>query len=93
MIVEEDDYQGLVNVSKKDHFVLQFWRKALIQIYEERGNVSAGEVGKFVGQSRTTAKKYLDKLIAAKCVDYTEKPHINGIVARYYFPVKANPNG
>jgi len=83
-----DDYQELTSVSTKEWFVLEFWRKQLIAVYKEKGEVSAGEFAKAIGQSRTTAKKYLDKLVRVKCAGYVERPHINGIVARYYAPVK-----
>lgn len=87
--MEETDYQGLTAVSTKELHVLDFWRKALIRLYKEKGEVSAGEVGKSVGQARSTAKKYLDRLKAEKCVDYIERPANNGILSKYYFPVKS----
>lgn len=86
------DYQELIDVSTKDRFVLEFWRKALIQLYKERGAVSAGQLAKFTGQSRNTAKKYLDRLVGEKCVGFEEVPWTTGILMKNYYPLKANPN-
>lgn len=90
--MEETDYQGLTDVSTKELHVLDFWRKHLIALYKERGAVSAGELGRKVGQARSTAKKYLDRLVSEKCVDFENRPANNGVMSRYYFPVKANPS-
>lgn len=90
MMMEETDYQELTNMSTKDRFVLEFWRKALITLYKERGEVSAGEVGRFVGQARSTAKKYMDRLVSEKCLYVVERPARNGVMSFYYGPIKAN---
>lgn len=87
--MEEIDYQELTNMSTKEYHVLNFWRAALIACYKEKGAVSAGQVGKWVGQSRTTAKKYLDKLVAEQCAAYEEVPYNSGVMMKNYYPVKA----
>lgn len=84
----ENDYQELSNVSTKDRFVLNFWRGALIACYKEKGAVTAGQLGKWVGQSRTTARKYLDRLVAEKCVGFEECVWVNGLAYKNYYPLK-----
>jgi response regulator of citrate/malate metabolism len=90
--MEVSDYQELTVMSTKERFVLEFWRKALITLYKERGDVSAGEVGRFVGQARSTAKKYLDRLVSEKCVSVKQGPAKNGVIGNYYAPIKSNPS-
>ena len=75
-------------MSTKELHVLKFWHRALIEIYKKRGVVTAGQLGKSVGQSRTTAKKYLERLVAEKCVWYEDVPWTNGVMSRHYGPVK-----
>lgn len=90
--MEDFNYRELPDMSTKDRFVLEFWRKALIQIYKEKGEVSAGEVGRFVGQARSTAKKYLDRLVVEKCVATREVPYNSKVNMNVYAPIKANPS-
>lgn len=82
------DCQGMADMSTKELYVLNFWRRALIECYKNKGAVSAGTLGKWVGQSRTTAKKYLDRLVVEKCVGYEETVWINGVMSKVYFPLK-----
>lgn len=89
--MEENDYQELANVSTKERFVLNFWRAALIEVYRKQGAVTAGQLAKHVGQSRTTARKYLDRLVGEKCVGFEECTWTNGLTYKNYYPLKANP--
>ena len=75
-------------MSKKELHVLKFWHAALIRVYKAQGKATAGQVGQEVGQSRKTAKKYLDRLIAEKCVETIQAPWQNGVMATFYSPVK-----
>jgi len=77
-------------MSTKELHILNFWRRALIELYKKRGVVTAGQLGKHVGQSRTTAKKYLDRLVGEGCVGFEEVPWKNGVMSRNYGPVKAD---
>lgn len=88
MMIPEDDYQELTGMSTKEFHVLSFWRKALIECYTQRGACSAGEVGRYVGQSRTTAKKYLDRLVGEKIAWFEEVPWKNGVMSKIYGPTK-----
>lgn len=87
--MEEFDCKELLNMSTKEYHVLEFWRKALIKCFKERGPVSAGQVAKSIGQSRTTGKKYLDKLVAAKCAATKKELYKTGVEATHYYPVMA----
>jgi response regulator of citrate/malate metabolism len=87
--MSEDDYQEITNMSTKDRFVLNFWRAALISCYKENGAVTAGQLAKWVGQSRTTARKYLDRLVEEKCVGFEKCVWTNGLEYKNYYPIKA----
>jgi predicted ArsR family transcriptional regulator len=75
-------------VSTKTLHILKFWRKALIAVCKGKAAATAGEVGKSVGQSRNTAKKYLDLLVKEGVVDVFDGVHINGVITKNYFPIK-----
>lgn len=75
-------------MSTKQHHLLKFWHKALISVCKERGTASAGEVAKYVGQSRNTAKKYLDLLVVGQVVATEKTYHNNGIEMTCYFPIR-----
>jgi len=75
-------------MSTKELFVLKFWHKALIEIYKKEGVVTAGRLARYVGQSRGTAKKYLDQLVGQKVVWFEDVPWKNGVMSRNYGPVK-----
>lgn len=75
-------------MSTKELHVLKFWQAALIRVFKKQGAATAGQVGKEVGQSRKTAKKYLDRLIAEDVVEGKEKPWQNGVMATFYAPIQ-----
>jgi DNA-binding MarR family transcriptional regulator len=86
--MEETDYRELTNMSTKDFHVLNFWRAALIACYKEHGAVSAGQVARHVGQARSTAKKYLDRLVSEKCAGFEEVPYNTSVMMKNYWPTK-----
>lgn len=75
-------------MSIKELHVLKFWQSALIRLFKTQGKATAGEVGRSVGQSRKTAKKYLDRLCAEKVVEQKAGPWKNGVMATFYEPIK-----
>jgi len=75
-------------MSTKELHVLQFWLRATKKCFIDNGAVSAGQVGKYVGQSRTTAKKYLDRLVFEGALWVIEEPARNGVMGKVYGPTK-----
>lgn len=75
-------------MSTKKLHILKFWRKALIAITKDTPTASAGEVGKSVGQSRNTAKKYLTMLVQEGVVGWQEHEYKNGMPMIRYYPIK-----
>lgn len=75
-------------MSTKQHHLLKFWHKALIAVCKQKGSATAGEVAKYVGQSRNTAKKYLDLLVIGQVVCVEKGTHHNGIETTNYFPIR-----
>lgn len=75
-------------MSTKQFHVLRFWRKALREVCKDKGTATAGQVAKYVGQSRTTAKKYLDILVSEGAAWIEEGTHINGIKTQNYAPTR-----
>ena len=57
-------------MSTKKRSMLDFWFRALWSANQKENNhVSAAKVGEVVGQSRNTAKKYLEEMIAEDAVE------------------------
>lgn len=83
-----DDYQELTTMSTKEFHALSFWRKLLIECCKDQGSVTAGQVAKAAGQSRNTAKKYLNRLVAEKCAATEPITWHNGIEATLYYPLR-----
>ena len=75
-------------MSTKELHVLKFWQAALIRVFKKQGKATAGQVGREVGQSRKTAKKYLDRLIAEEVVEGVQAPWQNGVMTTFYSPVR-----
>jgi len=73
-------------MSTKELHVLQFWLRAAKKCFVDLGAVSAGQVGKYVGQSRKTAKKYLDRLVSEGALWSVQEPARNGVMATLYGP-------
>jgi len=72
-------------MSTKDAHVLNHWYRMLLLAAEKHGlDASAGEVAKEAGTARSTARRWLDKLVendAAECYKHIGK---NGLpVYRY----------
>lgn len=80
-------------MTTKDKHVMGFWKDKLIELNKEKGGyVSAGEIARYVGQSRNTAKRYMQKLMANKDVVWTFVASRSGSVATVYH-VAESDNG
>lgn len=67
---------------------MKFWQGALIRVFKRQGQATAGQVGKEVGQSRKTAKRYLDRLVEEQVVEIKKAPWQNGVETSFYAPIK-----
>ena len=57
-------------MSTKERAILDFWFRAVWSCNQKENNhVSAAKVGESVGQSRNTAKKYLERMIEEEAVE------------------------
>jgi len=74
-------------MSPYEHHTLTYWYTQLEKLVAGEGNAqSAGSVASAVGQSRTTAKKYLKKLVKMGSVNEIKALHFNGQEATLYAP-------
>lgn len=56
-------------MTTKEKHVLTFWYERLLNLQAETGQpVTAGQLARYVGQSRGTAQKYLKRLIGEKAI-------------------------
>lgn len=75
-------------MSTKEQALLDFWFRALWSACQRRNDyVSAGAVGASVGQTRNTAKKYLEKMHEVGVVEKKEFVAKNGTSGFIYAPV------
>jgi len=71
----------------KDKHVLTFWFSKLEHLVASKGEpVSSGELARYVGQSRSTAKKYLTRLAGEGYVDVFTARYPNGLIGQVYTP-------
>jgi len=74
-------------VTIKDRHVLTFWFSKLEHLTADRGQpVSSGELARYVGQSRSTAKKYLLRLMGEGVVTSFQVRYPNGLLGQIYAP-------
>jgi response regulator of citrate/malate metabolism len=73
-------------MTNKDKHVLTFWYVKLTEMLHlnPRG-VTAGAVGRYVGQSRNTAKRYIDKLVSEGVVSSYNATFINQTIGTVYY--------
>ena len=72
-------------MSKKQSHMARSYAVAAGYLAEKKGRaVSAGEVAKYLGVSRTTARKYLEIARWEKLVDWVSAEHFNGVMAIGY---------
>jgi response regulator of citrate/malate metabolism len=65
-------------MTTKDRHVLDFWWRKLFDCAAAKGEgVTAGELAEYVGQSRTTAKRYLIRLVKEKAAMAGKSRHWN----------------
>lgn len=84
MIASSNDSEELTVTNKEVH-VLHFWlSKASDCIAETHREVTVGEVARFVGQSRATAKKYLERLVKEGALSARDVTFKNGTVGKVY---------
>ena len=75
-----------LNMTKKDKHILTFWYNQLFDLQTEEGRpVTAGELGRSVGQSRNTAARYLNRLSGENVVERVERQFPNKSVGCVYF--------
>jgi len=78
-------------MSTKETHVLDFWWRKLADCVEWNGRgVSAGELAAYVGQSRSTAMRYLKKMVAHHGAESGTFRHFNGTMATRYYPKEQN---
>lgn len=78
------DYIAQVSDKKEQH-VLHFWFAKTSEAECQLGRrVTAGEVARYVGQSRSTAQKYMEKLVASKDLIKEKKTFKNGTKGYVY---------
>jgi len=71
----------------KDKHVLTFWYSKLEHLTVNKGEpVSSGELARYVGQSRSTAKKYLQRLMGEGVVTSFQVRYPNGLLGQVYAP-------
>lgn len=70
---------------KKAQHVLHFWHAKFSELEcSVNREVTVGEVARYVGQSRGTAKKYIDMLVKGKHVNKAKKRFPNGTTGYVY---------
>lgn len=75
-------------MSTKEKAILEFWFGALWSACQKANNhVSAAKVGECVGQSRGTAKKYLNRLIEENVIEAISVRGKNKQDALLYAPI------
>jgi len=75
-------------VTLKQSHLYDFWWNKLLSLCAQKGEaVTAGELARFVGQSRATCQKYLNILRKEKAVSSGKVPHWNGVKKTVYFPI------
>jgi len=73
----------------KEASVLNFyWHQLSLLTFEYDRGVSAGELAKYLGVSRTTAQKYLKALVKNKAAWAIKQPHWNGSKVTQYQPLE-----
>jgi response regulator of citrate/malate metabolism len=78
-------------MSTKEYHALRYWYEQLEKLVVGEGSAqSAGSLAKATGQSRTTAKKYLTRLVFGRSVIIVKVKHFNGQEATLYQPVEGN---
>jgi len=71
----------------KDKHVLTFWFSKLEHLTASKGEpVSSGELARYVGQSRSTAKKYILRLMGEGAVVSFQVRYPNGLLGQIYAP-------
>lgn len=74
-------------MSTKDMRALNHWWHMLAELREETGRaVSAGEVAKHAGTARNTAKRWLEKMVAAGGARSYREYAKNGTLKTCYYP-------
>jgi len=74
-------------MTNKDKHVLGFWYGKLIELVTiEQEPVSSGQLARHVGQSRSTAKKYLLRLVGEGHVERFQTRYPNGLLGDVYAP-------
>jgi len=72
-------------MTTKEVHVLNFWYAKLSELNCDKGRyVSAGELARYVGQSTTTAKRYIKALLANKVIVWTKQRFPNGVYGKVY---------
>jgi len=75
-------------MSSYQHYATRYWLDTLTKLAIGEGQAqSAGSVAKAVGQSRTTAKKYMKDLVSKGLACEIEVTHFNGSKATLYTPM------
>jgi len=80
-----------MQMSTKEYSALKYWYEQLEKLVVGEGSAqSAGSLAKATGQSRTTAKKYLTRLVHGRSVIKVEVTHFNGQIATLYQPIQGD---
>ncbi len=80
--------------TKTAHTLNHWWRMLRDACHSHNGDVTAGQVARFTGVSRNTAKKWCDRLIFEGVASLHGYKHSNGLsVTTYYTHDETTNNG